>query len=418
MSYGVSLESMMIPDVGNDYPAELAALENWVITMESQLIAEDVAYCAAMEAEGADVPGVSPSSFVTRIRTAFDNLRAGKKKGDNSAVAAATQEIQAASDEFAEEAEKETDPDKKKKWKKAAAIIAAIVGTLALAVGAVALAKNAKSKASSGNVSAGEAKTMVSQAVAAAQKADPQKVLDAGDRPAALPGKCDTKALPGSADRLGLPAPKPTGTGTSTKQDDGTYTRNLSRKEQKDVNRTKSYGTPNPEGNRAQRRASTFKEETPAQKKARLLREAAQSTAASGGTVSKETARRINNAEKKVRMQETANAHKIIETANQLRGEQKKAGTTPAAAPAENQGEIKELLQKVNGHFAAMKQSGGLTEKKTANNTFFKRTKQGDQAKVFKREIDGMAQAIARLTQLGYNGDAINMYNQLKKAQK
>lgn len=400
MSYGVSLESMMIPDVGNDYPAELAALENWVITMESQLIAEDVAYCAAMEAEGADVPGVSPSSFVTRIRTAFDNLRAGKKKGDNSAVAAATQEIQAASDEFAEEAEKETDPDKKKKWKKAAAIIAAIVGTLALAVGAVALAKNAKSKASSGNVSAGEAKTMVSQAVAAAQKADPQKVLDAGDRPAALP------------------APKPTGTGTSTKQDDGTYTRNLSRKEQKDVNRTKSYGTPNPEGNRAQRRASTFKEETPAQKKARLLREAAQSTAASGGTVSKETARRINNAEKKVRMQETANAHKIIETANQLRGEQKKAGTTPAAAPAENQGEIKELLQKVNGHFAAMKQSGGLTEKKTANNTFFKRTKQGDQAKVFKREIDGMAQAIARLTQLGYNGDAINMYNQLKKAQK
>ena len=118
MSYGVSLESMMIPDVGNEYPAELAALENWVITMESQLIAEDVAYCAAMEAEGADVPGVSPSSFVTRIRTAFDNLRAGKKKGDNSAVAAATQEIQAASDEFAEEAEKETDPDKKKKWKK------------------------------------------------------------------------------------------------------------------------------------------------------------------------------------------------------------------------------------------------------------------------------------------------------------
>ena len=387
MSYGVSLESMMIPDVGNDYPAELAALENWVITMESQLIAEDVAYCAAMEAEGADVPGVSPSSFVTRIRTAFDNLRAGKKKGDNSAVAAATQEIQAASDEFAEEAEKETDPDKKKKWKKAAAIIAAIVGTLALAVGAVALAKNAKSKASSGNVSAGEAKTMVSQAVAAAQKADPQKVLDAGDRPAALPGKCDTKALPGSADRLALPAPKPN-------------------------------GTPNPEGNRAQRRASTFKEETPAQKKARLLRKAAQNTAASGGTVSKETARRINNAEKKVRMQETANAHKIIETANQLRGEQKKAGTTPAAAPAENQGEIKELLQKVNGHFAAMKQSGGLTEKKTANNTFFKRTKQGDQAKVFKREIDGMAQAIARLTQLGYNGDAINMYNQLKKAQK
>lgn len=418
MSYGVSLESMMIPNTGNaNYPEDLAALENWVIDMEAQLVAEDVAFYAAMEAEGAEAGGAAPSSFVTRIRTAFNNLRAGKKKGDDQAVAAATQEIQAASDEFAEEAEKETDPSKKKNWKKAAAIIAAIVGTLALAVGAVALAKNAKGKAASGNVSAGEAKAMVNQAVAAAQKADPEKVADPADKPTkSLPPTVQSKRY--SDEQMAADQSR-RGTGASKVNPDGTTEKILSRSEKKDAGRTAQYTKQNPNGNRASRRGSVFQEETKAQKNARLLRESAEKTAASGGIVSKEQDRRVKHADKKVKMQETTQAHKIIAQANALRGEQKKAGTTPAAAPAENADRIKELVGQVQDNFAAMKQSGGLTVKQSGSgNTFYKRTKQGDQAKVFKKNIDQMASAIAQLTQLGYNGEALDMYNQLKKIQK
>lgn len=430
MSFDMALESMMIPNVvGNDYPEELSALENWVIDMEAALIAEDIQYCAALEADGMDAGSeASPSSFVTRIRMAFNKLRSGKKNGDEAAVADAAKEIQEASDEFSQEAENEENPEKKKRWKKAAIIIAGIVAAVGVAIGVVALSKNAKNKASSGQVTPSEASSMAKQAADAAKKASPAAIKAPEDNPAlpahkdaaALPGKADRAALP-SGERLALPAPKPTqhGTGASVVKEDGSTEKILSRSEQKAANRTASYGTPNPNGNRAQRRASTFKEETPAQKKARLLREAAQHTAASGGTVSKEQARRINNAEKKVKMQETANAHKIIANANALRGEQKKSGQTPAAPPAENSAEIKDLVSQVQSHFANMKAKGGLTVKTSGSgNTFYKRTKQGDQAKVYKKEIDGMAQAIARLTQLGYNGDAIDMYNQLKKVQK
>lgn len=71
----------------DSYPAEIAALEDWIIAQEAELIAMDINDMVAMESAGEDPNDTSkPSSFVTRIRNAFNKLRGAKKKGNESEV--------------------------------------------------------------------------------------------------------------------------------------------------------------------------------------------------------------------------------------------------------------------------------------------------------------------------------------------